>query len=563
MISSKESVARLVLICKAKGIKNIVFSPGSRNAPLIISFDNDPYFTTYNIPDERTAGFFALGLSLYSKTATILCCTSGSALLNYSPALSEAYYQKVPLIVLSADRPIEWIDQRAGQTLRQKNVYANFINGSFELLQEADQDDHLWYNDRIVNQAIDTAMVHDIGPVHINIPLHEPLYDQKNEVSKHPKIVKSLKAHNSLRPEDIDALKEDFENHQKIIVLCGQRRADEKWRKSIQLLSTQKNIVVLTEATSNVAGENIICCIDRTIDELIHEDNLDDMTPTLLISCGYSLVSKKIRFLFRAMNIQEHWHVDHNDRYMDTYQSLTLNIPLDLSRFVELMGVESVREEFNDFKSEWLLRFSNRMKAHKAFMKNVPWSDLYVASKLSEKLKSGDELHLANSTSVRYAQLFDAKKNVNYHCNRGVSGIDGCTSTALGFALHSKNRNILLSGDVAFFYDSNAFWHHHKPANFKIVILNNSGGNIFRVIPGPSTTAQLEKHFEAYHVTNAQAFADQHNLTYLRVANGDELEACLEDFLNQENEMAILEAFTPRFENDRVLKEYFRYLAIK
>lgn len=561
MVSSKESIARLIEICKAKGILNVVFSPGSRNAPLIISFGDDPHFNTFNIPDERTAGFFALGLSLHSRQATILCCTSGSALLNYGPALSEAYYQKIPLIVISADRPIEWIDQRAGQTLRQNRVFANYIRGSFELLQEATNENHLWYNDRIVNQAIDVAMVQDVGPVHINIPLHEPLYDQKASADHKPKIINSLKAVQSLSVIDANRLKEKYSNSKSVLVLCGQHHECQDWKEAIERLSNQKNVVVLSEATSNLSGDQIVCCIDRTIDRMDSKDK-GLMAPSLLITCGKSIVSKKIRFLLRELDIEEHWHVDQDDTFIDTYQSLTLNVPTDILEFIRLLELSEDVEPASEFKKSWLNKYERRKEKHNEYLKEVSWSDLYVVNGLMNQLSVDHELHMANSTSVRYVQLFDIINGVSYHCNRGVSGIDGCTSTGIGYSYFSDKENILLTGDVAFFYDSNAFWHHHIPSNFKVIILNNAGGNIFRVIPGPDSTAHLETHFEAHHTITAADTAKQYGLEYLSATNESEFKNTLTQFMDYKEGAMILEVFTPRFENDKILKNYFEFISL-
>jgi len=189
MTSAKESISRLAIILKAKGIKNVVFSPGSRNAPLIISIANDPYFNCYNIPDERSAAFFAMGIGLSTREPVVICCTSGSAAINYGPAISEAYYQKIPLIILTADRPQEWIDQRAGQTIRQTDLYRNYIKFSTQLRQEVHDEYDLWYNDRLINQAIETATSGGDGPVHINVPLKEPLYDQVESHADVPKLI--------------------------------------------------------------------------------------------------------------------------------------------------------------------------------------------------------------------------------------------------------------------------------------------------------------------------------------------------------------------------------------
>ena len=231
LISDKPSIGRLVYIAKQKGIRNVVISPGSRNAPLIISFDNDPFFKCFNIPDERVAAFFALGLALRLNEPVIICCTSGSAVLNYAPAVAEAYYQKIPLIVITADRPVEWIDRRRGKRSRQRGVYHNYIQGSYELIEEPASDDHLWYNDRLINEAFDISTLLNKGPVHINIPLKEPLYDEIDSLTVLPKLISTLSTKKELMERDARLLASNFYKHKKVMILCGQHQPDEDFRK--------------------------------------------------------------------------------------------------------------------------------------------------------------------------------------------------------------------------------------------------------------------------------------------------------------------------------------------
>jgi 2-succinyl-5-enolpyruvyl-6-hydroxy-3-cyclohexene-1-carboxylate synthase len=561
MTSAKESISRLALILKAKGIKNVVFSPGSRNAPLIISVANDPYFTCYNIPDERSAAFFALGIGLSTRRPVVICCTSGSAAINYGPAISEAYYQKIPLIALTADRPEEWIDQRAGQTIRQTDLYRNYIKFSTQLKQEVDNHDDLWYNDRLINQAIETATSDGDGPVHINVPLREPLYDQVESHTKKPKIIAKSKTHASLSDSRIQELRDQFDRHDKVLVICGQHHPDQKWADAIARLSKVSSVVVLTELTSNVYGDNIISCIDRTINN-IEDLDVEGYKPSLLITCGYSLVSKKIRFLLRDMDILQHWHVDADDEFIDTYMSLTDIIPVRIDYFVEqiIQRTDSLKKPY---KERWFHLDQYKKEKHREYLDSAPWSDLQVVDQVMNALPDHTHVHMANSTSVRYAQLFDVNETFTFQCNRGVSGIDGCSSTGVGYAICNDELNVLITGDLAFFYDANAFWNAYVPANFRVLILNNHGGNIFRVIKGPATTDHLDTHFEAHHKTKAKGIALAHNLTYLSADDVNSLEQGLTQFLGASDQPIIFEVFTPRLENDKILKAYFEHIRMR
>jgi len=558
MTSAKESISRLAIILKAKGIKNVVFSPGSRNAPLIISIANDPYFNCYNIPDERSAAFFAMGIGLSTREPVVICCTSGSAAINYGPAISEAYYQKIPLIILTADRPQEWIDQRAGQTIRQTDLYRNYIKFSTQLRQEVHDEYDLWYNDRLINQAIETATSGGDGPVHINVPLKEPLYDQVESHADVPKLIHRSMTHASLSDTRIQELRNQFDSHDRILVICGQHHPDQRWSEAITKLSKVSSVVVLTELTSNVHGDNIISCIDRTINN-IEDLDVEQYKPTLLITCGYSLVSKKIRLLLRDMHISQHWHVDSHDEFIDTYMSLTNIIPVGIDYFVEVI-IRRTDSLKNSYKKRWLDLDKYKKEKHRKFLHTAPWSDLKVVDQVMNAIPDDAHVHMANSTSVRYAQLFDVNETFTFQCNRGVSGIDGCNSTSVGYALYNNALNVLITGDLAFFYDANAFWNAYVPPNFKVLILNNQGGSIFRVIKGPATTDHLDTHFEAHHKTRAEGVAHTHKLSYLSADDIESLIYGLELFLAESTKPMILEVFTPRLENDKVLKAYFEYI---
>ena len=189
MLHPKQHIVDLAAICLKKGINRIVISPGSRNAPLIKAFYDIFGEQCVSIVDERSAAYFALGIAAYTQKPVVLICTSGTAVLNYAPALAEAYYQQVPLLAVTADRPHEWIDQQDNQALRQSGIYKNFIKGSYELPQVMASEDDLWFAHRMVNEAVDLCMDRCKGPVHINVPLTEPLYDELPSPSERIRII--------------------------------------------------------------------------------------------------------------------------------------------------------------------------------------------------------------------------------------------------------------------------------------------------------------------------------------------------------------------------------------
>ncbi len=558
--SSKRSVSRLVKLCASKGLKYVVISPGSRNAPLTLSFAENDHFNCINIPDERAAAFFALGIAQKLMRPVALCCTSGTALLNYAPAIAEAYYQKIPLLVLSADRPIEWIDQRAGQTMRQRNVFENFIKKSYEFIEEAEESEHLWYNDRIANEAINCCTSGVFGPVHLNIPLREPLYNLVSDDSIiFPKIIGHIQPVHYLDADQVENIRQKWHSYKRVLIIIGQRTGSPEFDKLIEDIAQLPQVVVLTETTSNVRADYILPSIDRLIDS-IDPSEYESYAPELVISCGAAIVSKKIRFMLRAMHIPGHWHIDPYDDYIDTYQSLTRLISVSPEYFLSLIIEFSIPVEKTGFKKSWQSREKITRDRHRDFIDACPWSDLFVMSEILKAIPNGS-LHLASSTPVRYAQLFHHRRDLIYLSNRGVSGIDGCTSTAAGYAFVSGDFTTLITGDIAFFYDSNGLWHQHISSNFRIILINNGGGNIFRYVKGPDTTDHMEEHFEAAHNTSARGIAMAHEVEYYSASNKGELEEGLL-LLYRENlgRAAIIEIHTPREENIPILKDYFKSL---
>ena len=558
MISDKHSINHLVRICELKGIKDIVFSPGSRNAALILAFNQSDVIQCHIVPDERVAAFVALGMSIQSGVATVICCTSGTAALNYAPAIAEAYYQGVPLIVLTADRPVEWIDQGIGQSMRQQNLYVNYIKGSYQYLQEAKDENAIWYNDRILNEAINKSYALQSGPVHINIPFAEPLYNRiepPEEVSLN--LFDEIQISHSLSGKDLDSLLDIWRTSKRKIILLGQLQKDDALEQALNTFIRRDDIILLSETCSNLNINNHIECIDRVITTF--EGNEDKIRPDLLISIGGPVISKKIKRLFQNNKPTHHWYVNPSES-QDTYQSLSLHLKISGLQFLHhLSPVSSPNND--DFQSIWKERNHTLKIRHQKFLNQCIFSDLKVFDIVLSHLPENACVHTSNSTSVRYLQLFDRNETALYQANRGVSGIDGCTSTALGYALKSDRLNVLISGDIAFFYDSNAFWQKAKPANLKIIVINNGGGGIFRIIDGPSTTDQLEEFFEARHKTNARHLAAMHDLDYMSINDIDSLESNVIRFFEKTSEtISILEIFTPPAINDQVLKDYFYFL---
>lgn len=573
---SKEHIRRLAEIMVAKGIEQVVVSPGSRNAPVIILFGAGKKLKLLSVTDERSAGFFALGLAMQSKKTVALLCTSGSAVLNYAPAVAEAYYQKIPLLLLTADRPVELIDQGDSQTIRQQNVFANYIRKSFHLPVAIKSDDDRWYTDRVISEAIDRTQHPAAGPVQLNIPLDEPLYDlDTNPSACAVKIISYHKGNPVLDESVIKTLKEQWNTAQSKIVLAGQTSPSPKLNELLASLAKDPSVTILTETTSNIYGQGYINCIDRTLAVIPQEKN-QDFKAAILLTFGGAIVSKKIKAMLRNMHPLAHWHLstDPEEFHFDTYKSLTTTIAVEPEYFLEKVlnrqtigYLASPAKADNDgsYSAKWREAANMTSLRHKAYSEKVEYSDFLVYDRIFSNLPKGTAIHLGNSTPVRYAQLFEHKSDYAFYANRGTSGIDGCTSTAAGFSYNFNGTTLLITGDVGFFYDSNGLWNPNLPATLRVIVINNGGGNIFRIIDGPAGHEELEPFIETRHSLETAGIAANFNIPYYKAVNEEELIAQLPGFFAPQpsGQPAILEIITNNEVSAKALKDYFAFLRNK
>lgn len=553
----------LAAVLSAKGVKQVVTSPGSRNAPAIVVLNRFPGMQLHSIADERSAGFYALGIAQQLQEPVAVLCTSGSAALNYAPAIAEAYYQKIPLIVITADRPEMWIDQGDGQTIRQRNVFAGYIRKSYHLPAEINHADQKRYFARLVAEAADRAIFPAKGPVHINLPLAEPLYDiEWTEEEALPVPPRVLPSTSSLGKSALEELAELWNQSTGKIIIAGQMTPDADVVHLMSRFADDPSVVILSETTSNLPGIDSIACIDRTI-EGIKEEEFDILRPQILLSVGGAVVSKKIKALLRNIRPANHWHVsdDPEEFHMDTYGALTLTIPVETKTFLrQLLDVRVFKE--SGFRELWSAKSKNRQLLHEKYLAEAPYSDLLVFKQIFEVLPADFQLHLGNSTPVRYAQLFDEASKFTTWSNRGTSGIDGSVSTAAGAAAASNVPVVLITGDIGFLYDSNALWNSGLSYNLRIILINNGGGNIFRVIPGPDRYEELEHFIETRHQHTAEGIAKTFGLNYSTANSAEELKPALNHLLGKQHQKAaILEIFTPNKQSAEVLKDYFKYIS--
>lgn len=538
----------IIEICHQKGVQHIVISPGSRNAPLTIGFTNNPYFKCYSIADERCAAFFALGIAQQIQKPVAVVCTSGSAVLNYYPAVAEAFYSQIPLVVISADRPQNKIDIGDGQTIRQENVLGNHCLYNANLREDASAE-----NDNHIQMALHVAVIQR-GPVHINAPFEEPLYDTVSELQVQPEIVDFNKEekHFSLG----NNTKETWSKATKKLVLVGELFPNSVEQKYLDILANDPSVVVLTEKTSNLHHPTFIDQIDTLITPFT-EDDFKAFQPEILLTFGGMVVSKRIKAFLRKYKPAHHWHVDELRAY-DTFGALTNHFETKINTFLSQLLTENVIE--SSYKLSIATIWKDRVAKHQEYTAKIPFSDFKVFDFICQNLPKNSQLQVSNSSAIRYLQLFDLDKSIQVFCNRGTSGIDGSTSTAIGAASVTNLPTILITGDISFLYDSNALWNNYIPKNFKIILLNNSGGGIFRILPGHQETETFNTYFETSHQLNASHLAKMFGFDYFDANDEASLQQQYAAFLNQNEKPSILEIFTPEKENNDILLEFFRRL---
>lgn len=530
-------------VCHQLGVAHVVLSPGSRNAPLTISFARNKKIKKWVIPDERVAGFVALGIAQQTKTPVAICCTSGTALLNYAPAIAEAFYREIPLIVISADRPPHLIDQRDGQTIRQFEALKNHVKASFQLpIITSDKNAKTFENQLI--EAIQLSQLLPKAPIHLNIPFDEPFYPTKRQKLSFKKIEFQTKQQEPSPTPEIE-----LENYSKVLILVGQNDTDKNLSK--ELKKHAKKIPVLQSPLNNLHVGGI-----NHVDAFIKDQ--PELQPELLITAGLSVLSKNLKNYLRKFKPKKHLHFDEAGVEVDTFQTHPTLIQQSLNDFLKTSDFQNADK---NYLKDW--------KKHSKTTENAIVNFLFDESTFTETtafyfasrfIPDHSILHLSNSMPVRFADLFSVKPTLEVFSNRGTSGIDGCTSTALGTALISNKLNVLLTGDLSFLYDRNAFFHSHIPNNLRVLVFNNQGGGIFRLINSPASLPELETYFETRHNRTAEYICKENNLTYYQVRTFSELENSLVSFYGEGEQAKVLEIFTEPTKNEKIYNSLKTYI---
>ena len=513
MYCSKENVNILTALLVAHGVRHAVVCPGSRNSAIVHNFNECPFIQCYPVTDERSAGFYAMGMAQALKQPVVVCVTSGTALLNLAPAIAEAFYQHIPLVAISADRPQQWIDQLDGQTLPQSDALGRFVKKAVSLLEPHDAEEK-WYCNRLVNEALLAAMRG--GPVHINVPITEPLFEYS--VDELPAERKIAYAAADMSPATLSHVTRMFLSATRPMLINGQPMNP-----------------LLDEAVSIVGDD-------------------EEYVPDFVLYIGGSIVSKRLkRFLRKA---KETWVVNNTGEIADTFMNLTHvfqgdgEAVADHIRFMMVMEPHPFIQKWDDLLARIRLQAESYEPAY---------SEL-AAVKYFEHYVGDAEVHYANSSAIRLANSF-AQHPV--WCNRGVNGIEGSLSTAAGFSCVTDKRVYCVIGDLSFFYDQNALWNQNLQGNFRILLLNNGCGGIFNMLPGLEQSPARDQYVAAAHHTSAEGICQQNDIVYISASDMPQLHAGIDTLLNIESDRPVLlEVFTDPYDDEQTLKDYYKTFKI-
>lgn len=556
MYANKQNILELTALMLKFEINHIVICPGSRNAPLSQTFAANEKFKCYSVTDERSAAFFALGLIQALKKPVAICCTSGSALLNVLPAASEAYYQQLPLLVISADRPQEWIGQMDGQTIPQPNIASPIFKKSVHLPEVKDESE-LWYCNRQINEAL-LALTHRTnGPVHINIPLSEPLFDFS--VSELPE-VRKIDRYTTANPQFTlsEQLLEQWNKAERPLIIAGQQIYSPEISKAIDELSEKSNCLVLAEQISNLYNSRTVVSNFDSILYAYPED--ENLKPDLVIYFGGHIVSKRLKAFIRSNKPENLWLITPDGEVVDTFKCLTTIVEDNPLPTLQAL-LESKRTFSEDYKTAWEKRSREIAKRSEKYSFTA-FSDLYIMKEVIEHLPNCS-LQLANSSIVRNAQFFTLKNVQEVFCNRGTNGIEGSMSTAVGFSSENKSLTYLFVGDLSFFFDMNALWNQHLSNKLRILVVNNGNGQIFNTLPNLHKSEIRTKFIAAAHDSSVKAWVEDRGFIYLTASIQEDLKEVLNIFCDPEYEKPlVLEVFTSAEVNEQDIKDYYKHLKI-
>jgi 2-succinyl-5-enolpyruvyl-6-hydroxy-3-cyclohexene-1-carboxylate synthase len=532
-----QHISDLGSIFAATGARHIIIAPGSRNAPLIQLFTSDGQFRCHSIVDERSAGYVALGMARQLGEPVVLVTTSGTAVLNLSPAVAEAFHQRIPLLVVTADRPVEILSQFNNQVTDQRAPYFNYSKGFFEFPTEVRTPSELDAGMRSVQQLFREAVRFPEGPVHLNLPLTEPLYNPL------PVPNYQLNAGESGHDEPLNgsvSFPEIDPETTRVMILAGMGNGEEGVHRILSKILSHSQSVVVAENISNLFSDLFVASPELVLSGAT-ENELLELVPEVVIAFGLQVVSKRIRLFVQS---------------------------LENARLVELPGGDALDELLdeallrrtitNRYQQKWKEIEKREMVRSTGFLQQAPFANLTAVWRILERVPTRTVIHLGNSATIRISQLMGARADLRYYSNRGISGIDGSLSSAVGAAMVSDRQHLLLLGDLSFVYDSNGLWNKDFPDNLKIIVLNDGGGGIFRLLDGPDRMRFFEEFSVTQHPVSLELLSGAFGRAFGRAADLEELDRSLETLFAPGTGLSVIEVDTTASENSLIFRQLFK-----
>ena len=541
MFSNKENVNILTALLQAHGVRHAVVCPGSRNAPIVHNLNECSCIKCYPVTDERSAGFYALGMMQALHAPVVVCVTSGTALLNLAPAVAEAWYQHQPLIVVSADRPPQWIDQLDGQTLPQPGALGRFVSCSVSL-PESDA----WHCSRLVNEALLAATSDDARPVHINVPITEPLFTF--DVPHLPAVRSIIRTSPTL---DYGCLNEELvwglSSARRPMIVFGQVNPHDFEGNGVDFLFS--HVIVLHESLSPFPSVS-------HFDEVLCREEM--LPPDFILYVGDTIVSKRLRHFLRTATDAVTWRISRSGSVEDTFQNLRGIIVGDSEQVLQSLSQKLSHRHCRgmEYRRQWLSALT--AAARHADEYQPPYSQMaavkYFEGKTFNVQRATCNVHYANSSAIRLANIY-ARHHV--WCNRGVNGIEGSLSTAAGFSVATDEKVFCVIGDLSFFYDQNALWNQNLRGNLRILLLNNGRGGIFNMLPGLSQSPVADSFVAGAHTTTAEGICRQNDIVYLKAEDEPQMQQGIDTLLTLDSPRPVLlEVLTAPHADTAALQQY-------
>lgn len=561
----QQHVFTLAEVCAQYGITDAIICPGSRSAPLVYAFTNNNSFTCHSAIDERSAAFIALGIAQQQQRPVVLICTSGTATLNFFPAVAEAYYQKIPLLVLSADRPPELLNQQDGQMIMQKGVFGKHVLGSHELLCFEEDNIDFQLTERIVSNALDACLSEKgYGPVHINVPLREPLYNydfQKLDL-KVPKTPISFQERGAIQLPNFEGFMAAWEHSKKKLIVIGQWPISSALNEALSALCTNNELVILADLCANQHLTKSIENFDFVL-KTANSEVLDQLKPDLLLSFGGPLISKSLRNWLKSFNPTWHFRLQASEDAIDTWGNMTHLLCAPEIPYLSAIAKQkqSAIEEKNQYFNLWKSQVDKAGSTLSQFHEQQVWCEPTSVHQILAAIPQDCMVQVGNSSAIRWTSWnFFLRNDLEVFCNRGTSGIDGSFSTALGAAIAKPNKLVyLIIGDISFNYDEHALWIEKLPENLKIIVLNNNGGNIFNWIDGPGKHPQKLSFFTTPIVRSIAQICSSYQVEHRLAENTEQLQNHLVQ-TEKNNKLTVIEL---KFENPTNSNAIHSFLSLK